>query len=442
MNEVIKSYSLQIEDYGSILLPHKVLKHLKTNDFVYFLSEEASLYSYDLNTKEILSIHRNCSTFDVSFDNKLAIGTVNGKIFIKDNDKFINYHWHSSSIITIKFNSCGNMVFSTSLKDVVHVYYLNTNTYKLIDTFVNINVINLREEYIEFMNENILINYNPRLETLSYKLINIKHYFIIEQNVKERVVKNKERYSDNFIRTKGIFPEVKDNKYICLENIKKTKELITYTNNYLIIYNLTDKTIRSKRIEIENVFVNNFIIIKNKNKVKIFDYNLSLIKEKEITENNYKNIIYLNNKLYFLKENILLEERITNLKVINDKVNEIFYYSDDLCILQNDSIKLMQKNEILLQMHKIKKVKIRENYLIFYDGNNVLVYKNDKEIDRIECTDLLDYDYDNGIIILKKENESKVLVKNNESFICPLNVVSLLSKDSVLLDDGTIHYLE
>ncbi|KCZ77881.1 hypothetical protein H311_01101, partial [Anncaliia algerae PRA109] len=140
--------------------------------------------------------------------------------------------------------------------------------------------------------------------------------------------------------------------------------------------------------------------------------------------------------------NILLEERITNLKVINDKVNEIFYYSDDLCILQNDSIKLMQKNEILLQMHKIKKVKIRENHLIFYDGNSVFVYKNNKEIDRIECTDLLDYDYDNGIIILKKENESKVLIKNNESFICPLNVVSLLSKDSVLLDDGTIHYLE
>ncbi|KCZ74333.1 hypothetical protein H311_04703, partial [Anncaliia algerae PRA109] len=245
---------------------------------------------------------RNCSTFDVSFDNKLAIGTVNGKIFIKDNDKFINYHWHSSSIITIKFNSCGNMVFSTSLKDVVHIYYLNTNTYKLIDTFVNINVINVKEEYIEFINENILINYNPRLERLSYKLINIKHYFIIEQNLKERVVKNKERYSDDIIRTKGIFPEVKDNKYICLENIKKTKELITYINNYLIIYNLTDKTIRSKRIEIENVFVNNFIIIKNKNKVKIFDYNLSLIKEKEITENNYKNIIYFNNKLYFLKE--------------------------------------------------------------------------------------------------------------------------------------------
>lgn len=425
-----------------ISLPYKVTQEISTESHLFFLSE--ALYTYNYETQEIRLINKECTSFDI-FEDNLAIGTKKGKICIqsiKTEKEIKKFHWHNSFVQIVKFDKKGKKIFSVSSKNCVHIFYLKTNDFRIIDFFTEIKEINVKKNILEVKSNFLKMTYDTKIEEIKYKIKGLKNFLInYKRIIKEEVKRNEVPFSSDKVKTKGIFQETKTEKYFLEEKIQEKRELIFLSERFLVFYNLGKKCFFSKEIKAEKAFLNDYLVVKEKNKVKIYDENYSFILEKEIEDLDFEKIIFFKNRLYFLKKNEFWEERISGKRLLEENVKNIFTYLGNLIILDTKGLKHFGSNDYFYKKEGIKEVKVRMNKLIIHYEKTVVVYENGEE-ECLVCESLVDFDYEECLLVLMEEGGEKIFLKKSEKVVVPGECVSVLSSTALLNDKGEIHFLE
>lgn len=432
-----KNFVIKLQNGKNVFFDLEPKKYIVTDEFIYLLSNH--LYEYNIYTREMKTILNEYTSFDVS-DNKMAVGEKNGRITVIYKNKLFFYHWHDSKVFSVKFSKRGDYIYSCSCKNILHIYDLNINQFRLIFAQSEIKEIYIKENIVELRNDYSTFFYDPKLEKMTENFVNLKDYFIIERFEEKTYKEYKKRLME--IRTRGIYQKEKETNNTKRVMLKK-RELIYKTDNYIVFYDLATKKYNSIYYKCEKLFVNNFLITKDKDIVKIHDYKFNLIFEIQMRNEKYKNIFFFDQKIYFLKDNGLYQQKLSCRKLIYDQVLEVFYYIDDVFIIQKDGIRNISGDKTMFDHKNIKSYKVIKDILMIYDGNNLFIYDKYKLINKLEINDLIDFDYENYLVILLKQKENKrFLCIHKEEIEVPADTKKILNNRFLLLESGKVYEIE